>query len=125
MNDITITARPSKRQAYWVVPDPDDPVIFQLDGNLTRVVDISANGISISNDAVKTGRRYSFSIDLPSSKSPIVGYVDVMPDTETGFAHCKFVDLTADEIDSLHRYVLVRQKEAIRALRAAKLNPLA
>ena len=125
MNDITITASPSKRQAYWVVPDPDDPVIFQLDSDLTRVVDISAIGVSVSTDAVKTGRRYSFSIDLPSSKSPIAGYVDVMPDTETGFSHCKFVDLTADEIDALHHYVLMRQKEAIRALRAAKLNSLA
>jgi len=125
MNDITITARPSKRQAYWVVPDPDDPVIFQLDGDLTRVIDISAIGVSISKDAVKTGRRYSFSIDLPSNKSPIVGYVDVMPDTEADFSHCKFVDLTTDEIDAMHQYVLVRQKEAIRALRAAKLNSTA
>ncbi len=125
MNDITVTARPSKRQAYWVVPDPDDPVIFQLDGELTRVIDISALGISISEEAVKSGRRYPFSLDLPSSSSPIAGYVDVMPDNETGFAHCKFVDLNAEEIDTLHHYVLVRQKEAIRALRASKQNTLA
>jgi hypothetical protein len=125
MNDITVSARPSKRQAYWVVPDPDDPVIFQLDGALTRVVDISALGISVSEDSVKSGRRYPFSLDLPSGSSPITGYVDVMPDTDTGFAHCKFVDLNAEDIDSLHHYVLIRQKEAIRALRANKLNSLA
>ncbi len=124
MNDITISARPSKRQAYWVVPDPDDPVIFQLDGNLTRVVDISANGISVSIEAVKAGRRYPFSLDLPSSATPVAGYVDVMPDTDTGFAHCKFVDLNSEEIDLIHQYVLVRQKEAIRALRAKKRDSL-
>ena len=47
------------------------------------------------------------------------GYVDVLPDGADGGAlNARFVDLSADELEVLHHYVLVRQKEAIRSLRA-------
>ena len=91
---------------------------MQLNGNLARVLEISAVGFSASKDAAKPGRRYPFSVDLPTFNSPISGYVDVLPDTKNGELTCRFVDLSADQIDALHQYVLVRQKEAIRALRA-------
>jgi len=118
MNEISVHGPSSGRTAYSVVPNPDEPVILQLNGNLARVLEISAVGFSASKDAAKPGRRYPFSVDLPTFNSPISGYVDVLPDTKNGELTCRFVDLSADQIDALHQYVLVRQKEAIRALRA-------
>ena len=118
MNEISVQAPSSGRAAYSVVPNPDEPVILQLDGNLARVLEISAVGFSAPSDAAKPGRRYPFSVDLPTYKRPISGYVDVLPDTPDGELNCRFVDLGADHVDALHHYVLVRQKEVIRALRA-------
>lgn len=118
MNEISVQGPSSGRTAYAVVPNPDEPVILQLNGNLARILEISAVGFSASKDAAKPGRRYPFSLDLPTYKRPISGYVDVLPDTRDGELVCRFVDLSADQIDALHQYVLVRQKEAIRALRA-------
>jgi len=120
MNRITVQAPLGARADYAVLPDPDDPVIFQLDGHLVRVLDISAGGISIPSDVVAAGRRYPFSLDLPSARIPLGGYIDVLPDEDTGFLSGRFVDLSADELDALHHYVLIRQKEAIRSLRAAR-----
>lgn len=120
MNAITVQAPPGGGSAYAVLPDPDDPVILQLDGRLVRVLDISAAGLSVPPDAVAAGRRYPFSLDLPSARRPIGGYVDVLPDDDSGYLKGRFVDLSADELDALHHYVLVRQKEAIRSLRAAR-----
>jgi len=88
MNEISVQAPSSGRAAYSVVPNPDEPVILQLDGNLARVLEISAVGFSAPSDAAK-------------------------PEL-----NCRFVDLGADHVDALHHYVLVRQKEVIRALRA-------
>jgi len=118
MNEISIHAPSSGRSAYAVVPNPDEPVILQLDGNLTRALEISAVGFSAPVKAAKPGRRYPFSVDLPTYNRPISGYVDVLPDTRNDELTCRFVDLNAEQLDALHQYVLARQKEAIRALRA-------
>jgi len=118
MNEISVHAPSTGRTAYSVVPNPDEPVILQLDGNLVRVLEISAVGFSAAKDAVKPGRRYPFSLDIPTHKKPVSGYVDVLPDTDNDELTCRFVDLTADQIDALHYYVLMRQKEVIRELKA-------
>jgi len=121
MNEITVHAPSSGRAAYAVVPDSDDPIILQLDGNLSRVLEISAVGFSAPEDAVKPGRRYPFSMDLPSYRRPLSGYVDVLPDVRDGELTCRFVDLSEEQADALHQYVLGRQKSALRALRADSL----
>ncbi len=122
MNEISVSARPSGRSSYQVVPDPDDPVILQLDGQLTRVLEVSASGFTSPANVVKSGRRYMYSLDLPTATMSIKGYVDVLPERADEELSCVFVDLSADELDMLHHYVLLRQKEAIRAIRSGQLN---
>jgi len=118
MAEITIQAPSSGRTAYSVVPNPDEPVILQLDNSLARILEISAVGFSAPEDAAKPGRRYPFILDLPTYKRPISGYVDVLPDPRDGELTCRFADLTPDQLAAIHYYVLVRQKEVIRALRS-------
>lgn len=121
MNPITVSAVGSGRSAYRVVPNPDDPVILQLDGRLVRVLDISASGLSCPEGDIKQGRRYRFKLDLPTVSDTVSGYVDVLPGSDNGHLHCHFVELDADDLDMLHHYVLIRQKEAIRGLKAGSL----
>ena len=119
MNEISVQGPSSGRTAYAVVPNPDEPVILQLNGNLARVLEISAVGFSAPESAAKPGRRYPFSMDLPSYRRPISGYVDVLPDVRDGELTCRFVDLSEEQTDALHQYVLARQKSALRALRGS------
>lgn len=120
MNDITIKAVASGRTAYQVVPDPDDPIILQIEGKLTRVLDVSANGFTLPANVVTPGRRYPFSLDLPTGQVPVSGYVDALPQKENEEVQCLFVNLVPEEADCIHQYVLIRQKDAIRSLRVAK-----
>lgn len=122
MNDIIIKAKVTGRSAYPVVPDPDDPIILQIDGRLTRVLDISATGFTLPAEVIDSGRRYPFSLDLPTAKKSIGGYVDILAEKKQGPLRCLFVNLLPEELDALHHYVLVRQKAAIRAIRAAKFG---
>ncbi|MFK7853781.1 MAG: hypothetical protein AB8B79_06700 [Granulosicoccus sp.] len=124
MNDITVKAASSNRAAYQVVPDPDDPIILQIDGHLSGVLEISANGFSIPPNVVASGRRYPFSLDLPTAKSPVAGYADVLPESSDMPLQCLFVNLSPEEADTIHQYVLIRQKDAIRSIRAAKSGSL-
>ncbi|MFK7857422.1 MAG: hypothetical protein AB8B64_01295 [Granulosicoccus sp.] len=119
MNEIIIKAVSSGRTAYPVVPDPDNPIILQIDGRLMRVLDISASGFTLSPDVIASGRRYPFSMDLPTASRSIGGYVDVLPAEDDEQLQCRFVNLLAEEQDALHQYALIRQKDAIRSLRAA------
>jgi len=117
MNVINVAAKSSGRTAYRVVPDRDDPVIFQIDGSLSRVLEISAQSVYAPPGELKAGRRYPFSLDLPTSRIGLTGYVDALPELDNGDLVCLFVDLSADELDQIHRYVLMRQKQVIRAMR--------
>lgn len=103
------------RAAYRVVPDPDDPVILQLDGMLARVLDISANGFSCTAKNVSEHMRYPAKLDLPTESTGISAYVDVNLISDDGLVRCQFVGLKEDEQEKLHRYVLHRQKAAIKS----------
>ncbi|MFK7891831.1 MAG: hypothetical protein AB8B63_13530 [Granulosicoccus sp.] len=121
MSDITIKAKMTGRTAYPVVPDPDDPIILQIDSRLVTVLDISASGFTLPANVIADGRRYPFSLDLPTARISIGGYVDVLADNNNEPMRCLFVNLMPEETDALHQYVLIRQKVAIRSLRAARI----
>lgn len=117
MNEIFVNAVTSGRTAYPVVPDPDNPIILQIDGKLMRVLDISAAGFSLPADVIASARRYPFSMDLPTANRSLGGYVDILPSAGEDTLQCRFINLLAEEQDALHKYALIRQKEAIRTLR--------
>ena len=121
MSTITVLSNSTGRSAYRVVPNPDDPVILQIDGQLVRVLEISATGFSCPEGEIKQGRRYQYKLDLPTASTQINGYVDVLPGRDNGLLHCLFVEPANDELDMLHHYVLVRQKEALRGLKSNRL----
>jgi len=119
MTEIIIKAASSGRTAYPVVPDPDDPVILQIDGRLMRIIDISASGFTLPFDVIDSGRRYHFSMDLPTANRSVGGYVDVLPAHNDEPLQCRFVSLLPEEQDALHRYALIRQKTVIRSIRTS------
>ncbi len=105
------------RAAYRVSPDPNDPVILQLDGTLTRVLDISASGISCIASHVQPNMRYAIKLDLPTEKNIIRTYGDISVVSDESIVRCQFVGLKEEEQEMLHRYVLHRQKSAIASVR--------
>lgn len=107
----------SSRGAYRVVPDRDDPVLLQIEGSLVRVLDISATGFSCLAESLAEGMRYRVRLNLPDYPDEIEAYADIVSIDENGVARCRFSSLDEQQQDWLHRYVLVRQKRAIKATR--------
>ncbi len=119
MNDFSSSIDAgTDRGAYRVVPDTNDPVILQLDGVLTRVLDISATGFSCIAEHVKSNMRYSVKLDLPTESGIIKTYGDVSEISEDTMVRCQFVGLNEDDQEMLHRYVLLRQKSAINLIKS-------
>lgn len=107
----------SSRGAYRVVPDRDDPVLLQVEGGLVRLLDISATGFSCLADSLTEGMRYRIKLNLPDYPEEIEAFADVVTIDESSVARCRFFDLNELQQDWLHRYVLIRQKRAIKATR--------
>ena len=84
-----------------------------------RIIDISASGFTLPFDVIDSGRRYHFSMDLPTANRPVGGYVDVLPAHNDEPLQCRFVSLLPEEQDALHRYALIRQKTVIRSIRTS------
>jgi len=112
----------SSRDAYRVVPDRDEPVLLLVDGELVRILDISAGGFSCFADKLSQGMRYRVRLNLPDYPEEIEGFADVVSIDETGVGRCRLVDLSEQQQDWLHRYVLARQKRAIKATRSNALD---
>lgn len=118
MSGIIIDYKAGSNGAYRVAPDPDDPVILQIDSRLCKILEISAQGFTCINPDLQQNRRYKFDLDLPNITRQIHGYMDVVSAVDDQMRYCEFADLGADDLDLLHRFVLQRQKQAIRSLRS-------
>ncbi|MEM7206286.1 MAG: PilZ domain-containing protein [Pseudomonadota bacterium] len=105
------------RMSYRVVPDRNDPVILQANGKLVRVIDISAGGASCESDHLKVGQTYDARINLPDGFIDIRCKLEVLYRDPDHSYHCQFNDVDESGSDQLHRYVLQRQKTAIKAVK--------
>ncbi len=105
------------RMAYRVVPDKNDPVILHANNTLLRVVDISAGGVSCVAENLKIGERYPARVNLPDGFIDLRCDLEVLSNDDGTIYHCRFQDMDDSDADRLHRYVLERQKVAIKSVR--------
>ena len=105
------------RMAYRVVPDKNDPVILHANGKLLRVVDISAGGVSCIAEGIDVGQKYAARINLPDGFIDIRCELEVLNKDSDKLFHCQFNDMDGSDSDRMHRYVLERQKVAIKQVR--------
>ena len=109
------------RMDYRVVPDKNDPVILQADGKLVRVADISAGGVSCFSEHLNVGKQYTARINLPDEFIDIRCKMEVLYRDADKTYHCRFSELDDAACNQLHRYVLERQKSAIKSVKE-KIN---
>ncbi len=109
-----IKAPEEARQAYRVTPDPENPLFLNLEGNALEIVEISSGGLAFKNQGLKTGSSYMIDFILPTGGG-IKTRIKILRIDEEDICRCNFIDLDVESEDSLHRYVLVRQKEDLRS----------
>jgi PilZ domain-containing protein len=102
------------RQAYRVAPDPENPLLLNLEGNSLEIVEISSGGLAFKNQGLKAGSAYMVDFVLPTG-GIIKTRIKILRIDEEDICRCNFINLDVESEDSLHRYVLVRQKENLRS----------
>ncbi len=102
------------RQAYRVTPDPKNPLFINLEGNSLEIVEISSGGLAFKNQGLKADSMYMIDFALPTG-GIIKTRVKILRIDEKDICRCNFVNLDVESEDSLHHYVLVRQKDDLRS----------
>ena len=102
------------RQAYRVAPDSENPVFLNLEGNSLEILEISSGGLAFKNQGLKAGSAYTIDFVLPTG-GIIKTRIKILRIDEEDICRCHFINLDVKSEDSLHRYVLVRQKDDLRS----------
>jgi len=102
------------RQAYRVAPDSENPLFINLEGASLEVVEVSSGGLAFKNQGLKAGSAYMIDFVLPTG-GLIKTRIKILRIDEEDICRCNFINLDVDSEDSLHRYVLVRQKDDLRS----------
>ena len=111
------------RLAFRVYPSEGDPLYLKVTGKKLRVYDISSTGIAFECSGFKDGTIHPIQLSLPENPTTIFGIIEIInTDIIEGKNICrsKLYDLTTEQEDKIHHYVLERQKEELENKKPAK-----
>lgn len=87
-----------------------------VSGVLLIVIAILLGG-DVHNNNYKAGDSLPITFDLPGEHVTVSGRIEIIGIDGQGVCHCRFLDLTNDLINAIHRYVLAVQKQVVRMRR--------
>ena len=101
------------RGSFRVYPSKENPILLKVGSKALEAVDISAGGISFDNKDFIIGEKYPMEICLPKDKGSFKVATEVLKIDDKDVCRCKILNLSADQEDAIHSYILDRQKEEI------------
>ncbi len=101
------------RGAFRVYPSKGNPIILKFDGKTVSAVDISSGGISFDNKGFQKGTSYTVEMTLPKDPEPITAKMVIIKIDEKEVCRCSISELSPEQEDQIHSYVLRRQKEEL------------
>lgn len=103
------------RGAFRIAPNPDEPIVIDINGEKVNVIDISSGGASFKNTKFKAETIYDGKFTLPNTGVVVKTKIKVLRITDAQICHSIFVELTPELEDEIHHYVLLRQKEELKS----------
>jgi len=107
------TSPAGTRGTFRVYPSKENPIILKVGGTSLNAVDISAGGISFDNKNFKLGATYSMEMVLPQGRGTFNAKTEILKIDDKDVCRCKILGLSPDQEDTVHSYILARQKEEI------------
>jgi c-di-GMP-binding flagellar brake protein YcgR len=99
------------RQAFRVSPSPHKPLKVESDDAEATVLNISSGGMAFRSNKFVPGKIYRVRFNLPNDDKPITAKMEILAVGEDKRTRCRFYNLTPEQENQIHRYVLNRQKE--------------
>jgi c-di-GMP-binding flagellar brake protein YcgR len=99
------------RQSFRVEPSKSKPLKVEGDLAEATVLNISSGGMLFKSDKFLPGKIYRVRFVLPNDDKPITAKMEILAVEGSDKTRCRFYNLTAEQENQIHRYVLNRQKE--------------
>ena len=103
--------------AYFrIKPSRKDPIQVFVEPHAFLIKDIGAGGMALyrgEGKGLEIKKEYPFRMTLSLIDEVISGIIRVVNISETSY-HCAFIDLTHEQREKIHFFVLERQKEELR-----------
>lgn len=110
-----------KRESFRLTAEIFGPVTATYKKREAQIINISAGGISFVCHNCYEGETGELHLKLPIKKVEHVSLpTKVIKITNETTCHCKFTEISSDEEEKIHQYVLLRQVEATRKSRTEK-----
>lgn len=103
------------RQAFRVVPDPEEPIHLDVGGKSVTVTEISSNGLAFLNEGFSGNEVFKVKIFLPKVFTEISASLEILRVDSEGICRCLLKDMDANAEDTIHHYVLLRQKDDLQS----------
>ncbi len=100
----------NRRSAFRVAPSEDEPVFIIFRSKKIRVINISASGICFSGPGFKIHDRDRVNIQLPGRDHLLQAEIEIVTISHENICRCRFGQTGTDVKESIHEYVLERQK---------------
>jgi hypothetical protein len=100
-----------RRLFYRVSPSANAPIVFEFGGEKVQVVNIGAGGLAFKNKGFKSGDTQAIELLLPHQNVTLAPVLEINTVDDQNVCHCNFSTIGEDEVETLHQYVLKRQKE--------------
>jgi hypothetical protein len=107
-----------RRGSFRIRPSKTEPILFRFSGQVVRVSDISAAGISFPDGGFSVGDSHTADIDLPGFGPSVPAELHIVAIDEHGICHTEFTHIESKAMERIHKYVLKRQKEVLQEERA-------
>lgn len=111
------------RSAFRVSPPPDEPLMLKVGGQNIAIIDISSGGISFDSVKLKLGSIHPVQLTLPGEIIPIFAVIEILRIEDKKLCRAKLYDLTREQEDKIHQYVLNRQKHDLEKEKLTQRNP--
>jgi hypothetical protein len=98
------------RGAFRVYPSKENPILLKIGSTPLNASDISASGVSFANKDFKLGAKCSMELTLPNEQLMKLE-TEILKIDEGNVCRCKIVGLDPEQEDTIHYYILARQKE--------------
>ena len=107
----------SRRASYRLRPLKSEPLFFTVTGKSYELIDIGSGGLSFKNTDFIAGQSGFIELKLPRFGSAINAKFEVRNICKNNICHCAFIEISEEDVEKIHQYVLETQKAMVRSKR--------
>ncbi|MCP4670615.1 MAG: hypothetical protein GY857_04860 [Desulfobacula sp.] len=114
----------NKRSSFRISPPEHMPIVMHLEKNKIQLLDIGAGGVAFENINFKLGNTFPVSFDLPILDINISTRLEIIAIDKRNICRGQFIGMEEKDVEGIHQYLLILQREAIKQKKKRWLNLL-